>query len=298
MPPGDNQQNDHPSDTRPFLCVPYWTSPLTSGGLWDTGESRPLPGAVISYACESVHTSTYKPGTLLDVTVNVRNSGGGSITPLVTVVVYWAVPTVGFAKPTFFAASVVPVPPSRTSPGSVSTSTMTAMIPATAPDHICLVVSVSHAQDPAGVVCDPINDRHWAQHNLQAVSVVVGAPTIFPIVVANPFEKPNSFELRVGAVDERRAHHLATLFQTTLSGVRPQLRLLDEHGASISSGETVQVPVDLGALQEKPFQLLVELDTELPPGQSTAIEAVTSRSGQNSQAVGSLGVVLLGALPR
>ncbi len=256
MPAGNNQPNDRPSDTRPFLCVPYWTSPLTTGGLWDTGDSRSLPGAVISYACESIHTSMYKPGTLLDVTVNVRNSGGGSITPRVTVVVYWAVPTVGFAEPTFFAANVLSVPPTRTSAGSFSTSTMTAMIPASAPDHICLLVSVSHAQDPAGVVCDPINNRHWAQRNLQSVSVSIGAPTIFPIVVANPFQKPSSFELRIGPVDERHARQVARLFETTPSGVRAQLRLLDEHGASISSGETVQVPVDLAALEERPFKLM------------------------------------------
>jgi len=141
----------------------------------------------VSYLCESIHTGPYKPGEKLDVTVDVRNSGGGNNAAIATVVVYWAVPSVGFAKPTFFAATVVAVPPSRNASGSVLTRTMTATIPSTAPDHICLVVAVSHPQDKAGLACDPVRDRHWAQRNLVAVTTAVGAPVIVPFLAAKPF---------------------------------------------------------------------------------------------------------------
>jgi hypothetical protein len=286
--------NEHPSDTRPYLCIPYWTTPLVAGGSWDNGEGRPLPAAVVSYACESIHTSPYQPGQSLDVIVDVRNSGGGNATSLATVVAYWAIPSVGFTKPAFFAATVVAVPPSRNAPGLTSTAKMTATIPADAPNHICLVVSVSHAQDRAGLACDPINDRHWAQRNLLAVTAAVGAPAIVPLMAANPFATAKTLELRVGQVDERRAHRVASQFQTVPSGIRPRVRLLDEHGAAVSAdGEETQTPVQLGPLEQRPFQLMIELDGEVPRGQSAAVEATLNDQSEIPRSVGSLGVVLL-----
>jgi len=294
MPPEPINQNDHPSDTRPFLCIPYWTAPLVAGGPWDNGQNRPLPGAVVSYACESIHTSPYKPGEKLDVTVDIRNSGGGNSAAIATVVVYWAKPGAGFAKPTFFAATVVAIAPSRGTAASVPTSTMTATIPASAPDHICLVVSVSHPQDKAGTACDPMHDRHWAQHNLHAVTATVGAPVIVPLLAANPFDAAMTFDLQVGPVDEQRAHQVANAFQTLPSGIRARVRLLDNQGAAVSEeGERTQTTVDLGPLEQRQFQVLVELDTDVPRGQSAAVEAGLVTQHDNRGLVGSLGVVLL-----
>jgi hypothetical protein len=68
---------------------------------------------VISWECPGIHASPYSPGEQLQVTVDVRNSGGGSATVIATVVVYWADPTVGFSNPTFFAATTVAVPVMR-----------------------------------------------------------------------------------------------------------------------------------------------------------------------------------------
>lgn len=298
MSPIKNNPNEHgegPADTRPFLCIPYWTGPITADPKWDIGQDRPLPNEVVSYACESIHTSAYTPGQPLDVTVDVRNSGGGNSTAIVTVAVYWADPTVGFAHPTFFAATAVPVPPSgRISPTFMSTPTMTATIPATAPDHICLVVVVSHPQDRAPTACDPINNRHWAQHNLQAVPAAVGAPAIFPFMVANPFDVGRSFELQIGPVDERRALLVAREFQTEPSNIEARMRLLDAHGAEVSNdGQRIQASVQLGPLEQRQFQLLIEIDSDVPTGQSAAVEAELFDQIQEGHLVGSLGLVLL-----
>lgn len=282
-----------PPDTRPYLCVPYWTAPLTAGSAWDTGQNRPLPGAVVSYACSSIHTGPYTPGQPLDITVDVRNSGGGNSTAIATVVVYWAVPSVGFAKPTFFAASVVAVPPSRNAPASVPSPTMTATIPATAPAHICLVVVVSHPQDKAGPACDPVNDRHWAQHNLQAVTATVGAPILIPIMAANPFNVAKAFNLRVGPVAEQHARQVAREFETEPIDIQPKLRLLDAHGAAVSEeGERTQTSVRLGPLDQRQFQLMIEVDSEIPANRSAAVEAQLLDRDDRRHLVGSLGVVL------
>jgi hypothetical protein len=294
MPPPGDQPNDRPPDTRPFLSIPYWTAPLTAGGSWDTGSIRPLPGEVASYTCESIHTSSYKPGHPLEVAVDVRNSGGGNSTAIVTVVVYWAIPSVGFAKPTFFAATVVAVPPSRTSPDSVRSPTMTATIPANAPAHICLLVCVSHPQDRPGIPCDPVHDRHWAQHNLVALAASAGAPARLPILVANPFNKAMSFVLRVNPVDERRRRRVANALHTEPSGAHSQVGLLDDHGSAVSDvGQHVQTSVHLGPLEQRKFQITIRTETELHRGESAAVEVGLYDNSPHQDLVGSLGVALL-----
>lgn len=277
-------------DTRPYLCIPYWAS----GGSWDTGQQRPLSTTVVSYLCPSIHAGPYTPGAPLDVTVEVRNSGGGNAASIVTVVVYWADPTVGFAKPNFFAASSVAVLPTRTSAGSTSTPTMTTTIAAGAPTHICLVVAVSHAQDPAGKVCDPAGDRHWAQRNLQAAVVARGAPALMPFNVANPFAREGDFALEVGPADERDARLVAEELGTEAADVAFTVRLLDADGAEVSGGERqAHASISLGPREQRAFQLLAEIDGELAPGQSVPLEAsLLDRSAE--RVVGSLGLVLLG----
>jgi hypothetical protein len=283
-----------PGDTRPFLCIPYWTTPLGSGEAWDNGQERPLPGGVLSYACDAIHAGPYTPGMPLDVSVDVRNSGGGNSPAIATVVVYWADPTVGFAKPNFFAASTVQVPTTRNAPSSATTPKMRSVIPDTAPDHICLLVSVSNPQDRAGTVCDAINDRHWAQHNLMAVHVGVDAPVVFPLTIANPFAEGRTLELVVGPIDERRASAVAGKFETEASGMAARLRLLNADGAPVSKpGPQAQISVQLGPLEPRRFQVRIEIDSDLPRGQSAAVEAQLVDPDRDRRPVGSLCVVLL-----
>jgi hypothetical protein len=204
------------------------------------------------------------------------------------------VPSVGFAKPTFFAAGVVAVPPSRNAAGSVPAA-LSATIPATAPDHVCLVVSVSHPQDKAGSACDPVHDRHWAQRNLQAVAAAVGAPAVVPVMAVNPFDAGKSFDLRAGPADERRARRVAEEFRTSPSGRRARLRLLNDRGAAVSEeGEQVGTSLDLSPLERRRFQVLIEIDAEVPPGQSAIVEVGLHESRDDRAGpVGSLGLVLL-----
>jgi len=252
-----------------------------------------LPGAVVHYLCDAIHAGPYTPGRPLDVTVEVRNSGGGNSAAVVTVVVYWADPTVGFATPTFFAASVVVVPPSRTAPASTTTPKMTAVIPASAPPHVCLVVAISHPQDRAGTVCDPVGDRHWAQRNLQAAAVAPGAPALLPFMVANPFDREGSFNLKVGPADRRHAERVAREVGTEPGDVPATLRLLDTDGAQLGEdGRQVRASLGLGPREARRFQVLVEVGADVPPGQSVGLEAYLLDQSED-HVVGALGMVLL-----
>jgi len=253
-----------------------------------------LPESVVSYACAAVHVGPYVPGEPLEVSVDVHNSGGGNSDQIATVAVFWADPTVGFAKPIFLGATIVPVPPNPISPVSATTQKMTLMMPATAPEHVCLLVRVSHPQDIPGSVCDPINDRHWAQRNLMAVHAMVGTPVLMPLMAANPFTQGKTFELGIGPVDERRARLVAEEFQTEPGRILAKLRLLNEDGTAASEeGRQVRVPIQLGPLEQRRFQMMIEIDSELPAGQSAAVEALLLDIDNNRLPVGSLGVVLL-----
>ncbi|MQA35908.1 hypothetical protein [Modestobacter roseus] len=293
---GGNQERDEsPSDTRPYLCLPYWTTPLTPGGRWDDGAQRPLDTtAVTSWLCDAVHAGPYTPGQPLEVSVDVRNSGGGNSAAMATVVVYWADPTVGFGKPTFLAATVVPVPPSRTTPAVTRTPTMRGTIPAGAPDHVCLLVAVSHPQDRAGTVCDPVGDRHWAQRNLTAAPVAPGAPALLPLAVANPLAEEAAFLLVVRRVDGERARRVAAETGTVPGEGALLVRLLDSDGAQVGrGGRSAHLDLGLGPREQRRFSLLVEVGSDLEPGVSLGLEAeLFEQSGE--RVVGSLGMALVG----
>jgi hypothetical protein len=291
---GEGQGNEGPPDTRPYFCIPYWTKPLTSGGHWDTGQQRPLPGSVVFYLCESIQSSAYTPGHELHVTVAVRNSGGGNSASIATVVVYWADPTAGFAKLNFFGATTVAVMPDLLTPSTATTPTMTATIPADAPQHICLLAIVSHPQDKAGTVYDPIGDRHWAQRNLVAVAAAPGAPALVPFKLANPFPNEAELTLQIAPADRQRAAIVARALGLEDADPPLTLRLLDEKGSEIGeAGEQVVQHFPLKGRAQVGLQVMVEVAEDIRPGTIGIVEALVLDSTQEGRVVGALGISLL-----
>jgi len=274
--------------------MPYWIKPLIAGGRWDDGQVRPLPASpdVISYMCQAIHPGTYVPGQPLNVSVDVLNSGGGNTTAIVLVTVYWADPTVGFAKPKFLAATTVLAQPSPTAPAFSTTAIMTGIIPANAPAHVCLVVSVSHPQDKAGNVCDPVGDRHWAQRNLMAA--VAAEAAMISFAVGNPFNRDKKFDLLVQPVGARRAAPLTSQFGAIPVQIEASLRLLNEQGRPLSDkGPQARAAIRLGPSEEQRIKLEVELNGRLSARQAIAVEALLLDASQDGRLVGSLGAVIL-----
>jgi hypothetical protein len=228
------------------------------------------------------------------VTVDVRNSGNGNTTAIATVIVYWADPTVGFTHPNYFAATAIAVPTDRTSASSVTTPTMTATIPATAPDHICLVVAVTHPQDLAGTVCDPINDRHWAQRNLQAVPAANGDPITVRFNAANPFAEGRVLVLQIRAADKLHAARVARELGTEPVAPQTRLQLLDSDGRRLGdTADTVRTELELRAHEVRTFALLVEPEQQVPAGRSSVLEAELVDPRKKGAGVGSLGFALV-----
>ncbi|MHA6203517.1 hypothetical protein ACXU4B_03720 [Dyella soli] len=294
---GDGRRGDTgPGDTRPYLCIPYWAAPRFPGDEVDIGFVRALPNDVVSWECPGIHASPYEPGKELEVTVDVRNSGHGNTPVIATVVVYWADPTVGFAKPHFFAVGTVAAPPMRdpSQPGVVNV-TMRATIPAWAPNHVCLLAYVTHSLDPATLVMDPINDRHWAQRNLIAVSTAKG-PVLVPFVVANPLQTEGVFELKARVYERRELELLSYRMKLEPTETALRMRIADGLGKAATEAERnlVRTNLALGAGKQRRYSLVFEPETPLIEDRMVAIEVTLVTGGDRDRIVGSLGIVVTG----
>ncbi len=246
----DDEHNGEHQDARPFLVIPYWPATATDPG--DTGSARPVPTTVPWYMCGGIRTSTYQPGQVLEVAVDVRNFGGSNAPSLAQVTVWWTDPTLGFlVKPeNLIGFRTVPVPPRG---GTATTAIMAKEIPASAPDHICLLARVSHQLDTAPPLPDPVNDRHWAQRNLSVVTVTPGAPATLSFVVTNFLADAATFRIRMAPVE-----HVEMLAGTDgvdgrpLTDVQATMRLGDRSGEG-----RIEIDVGLSAGEVR------ELDAEI-----------------------------------
>jgi hypothetical protein len=279
------------------LYIPYWTTPLFPGDPQegDNGTRRPLPSGIISWLCEGIAASPYAPGQPLDVQVSVGNNGGGNATALVTVIVYWSEPVAGgLSKPTIFGAQSVPVPPR----GAVAaTSVMTGIVPTASP-HICLFALVTHdldKYDPLKPI-DPIGDRHWAQHNLQAVTVSPKKIVHLSFTAANALLKAGAFEVEARPVPEREMELLARRLKSTprLRTDSLRLQILDNTGRVLTEpGSTAALKLELDARGRRGLHLTLQMDETLEQHEFAAVEVLLHhRSGKRRDLAGSLGVVM------
>ncbi|MRX42119.1 hypothetical protein [Agromyces kandeliae] len=253
-----------------------------------------MPSQVVSWLSPAIVAGPYQPGETLEVAVQVRNSGDGNSASIATVVVYWADPTVGFAQPEFFGATTVAVPPARTSPLTVTTPTMRRTIPASAPDHICLLAAVHHPQDRAGTVCDPVGDRHWAQRNLTAVTAQPGAPAMIPFDLANPTADDGEFVLLVRRTELSAVMPVVAELGAELSEIPPIVTLHGPDGRALTDPmRELSHGLSLAAHERVRVELAIEPEGELSPDAAIVAEAVLLR--HDEQPVGSLGFVLRGA---
>jgi len=264
------------ADARPFLTIPYWSP-------GDTGEDRPLPGTITWYLCPGIRTSTYQPGQVLEVAVDVRNSGGSNAPSLAQVTVWWSGPTLGFAiKPeNIIGFRQVAVDPRG---GAATTALMARQMPADAPNHICLIARVSHPLDPAPPVPQPVNDRHWAQRNLSVVAVPAGAPAMVPFTIANPLPDAAGFRIRIAPVANPRL--LAVADGVTGEAFTDFIAVMRVE--EITGEGSLEFDVELEPGEERGLQAEIEV-RELPPGTFAAFEI---SQAIDERVIGGLGVVL------
>ena len=290
MPHHNEHNDDRPTDSRPYLVIPYWTDELAPAEPPDNGETRPVPKAITGYLCPGIHASAYVPGTDLTVTVDVRNSGGSNSPSLAQVTVWWDDLTTGLVldPAKMIGVSVVPIPPRGE---YASTPPMTKMIPAAAPPHICLLARVSHQIDFAGVTPKPAADRHWAQRNLTVVTAQPGVPINIAFLAGNPYADEAEFMLQAEIVPEEQYHELADVMGAEPIGLDARLTFSED--GNFSEHEINQAHrIQLGAGEQRRIHLRIDLGDAAPqPGQFVGLQIVQSRG---DEPVGSVGVVIEG----
>jgi hypothetical protein len=174
-------------------------------------------------------------------------------------------------------------------------ATVSAVIPSAAPNHICLLACVTHSLDLAGTAPDPINDRHWAQHNLIAVSPKI-YPVIIPFIAANPFATQHIFALRVRALDRRSLEALALRMNFEPGEGQMRLRLIDGLGNSISDhSNDAEISIALAPHGRHRYALRLEVEPSPSSHQIVAVEALLYLGTDRQRVVGSLGIVVYGA---
>jgi hypothetical protein len=277
MPPHEGEKR--PYDSRPVFVIPYW--PAAPGDDGDTGKQRPLPASAAWYMCKGIHASPYQPGTDLEVTVDVRNFGGSNAPSLAQVTVWWSDPTTGFVvdPSRLIGFRMVAVPPRG---GQATTALMVKKIPATAPNHICLIARVSHQYDRAGDLVDPMNNKNWAQRNLAVLPAAREIPAMLEFIAGNPLAESAEFNLHVSPLEDA----------TGLVGV-VQGELLDRIAVFTVDGEhefegsgIFSVALETG--EQRPVRLSIRVDEV--DSEHFAAFAVKQLLGDYQ--VGGLGIVI------
>jgi hypothetical protein len=286
-PQHDDQQD---LNDRPSLFVHSYPPPAAPAAypLSDIGQ-RPVPPGVCWYLCTGIQALTpFIPGQKLAVQVTIGNSQGGNSATLANVAVWWAGPTSGPIVPDkkkFIGYATVAVAPHG---GRATTVALTTAdpIPVDAGPHICLFAKVWHALDlPATTLADPINDRHWAQHNL--VTVQANSPTPIVFLVTNPATEPAQYSVRIRPADPGIQQNF--LFDQPLRPVESIIRfaLTDRVQGDRTRGEgTLERIVALEPGEQRELRLDIDPTDQLESGTFAAYEILQFHDGNPMGGIG------------
>ena len=282
---------------RPALFIPSYPPPAGFGS--DTGLVRPVPPAIPYYLCPGIQALTaFAPGSPLSVTVNIGNWQGGNSASLAMAAVWWSPAFSGAIIPNpknFIGFASLPLPPHG---AQDTTHVLTANIPVNAPaTHICLVAKVWHALDMPSTtliggkqveVADPVNDRHWAQHNLFTVQAQ-GSQSI-RFLATNPLPHAARFNLLVRPLDRKKWPALTKSERATPVLAHARLRLSDSQGTvAASATDILRQEITLQAGEQQEMEISVELTESLPLGTFAAYEVLQLTADKPA---GGFGIVL------
>ncbi|SOD88017.1 hypothetical protein [Streptomyces sp. Ag109_G2-15] len=297
MAPDNNGQGERQGEgnDRPYLFVHSYPPPIAHAPAFptDTGK-RPVPTEVVWYLCSGIQPLTvFQPGTDLTVTVTIGNWQGGNSDSIAYVGLWWTLPVSGSPMPgpdKFIGFTTVVVPPHG---GQVVSDPLTAKIPEDSGDHICLLAKVWHPLDlPDAAVADPVNDRHWAQHNL--VILPSEARQTFTFLATNPTDREAGYQINVRPVHARMWPNFN--FDGNLQPVRATARrlvLTSEVGEQEVQGEgTLIHTLVLDPEEQRELKLTIDLSEPLRQGTFAPFEIVQSIE---ERPTGGIGIAVVGS---
>jgi hypothetical protein len=284
---------DHDNERAPSsqVVIPYWNG--------DDGNTRPLPGNIVSYACPSIVVTSgpFTPGQPLTLKVTAANYGMGTFTSLVEIRVFWASASAGLATlHPFGTVQTVPVP---THGGSGTTPPITDTIPVSAGPHCCLIASAKFMNDAPGAVPDAYHDRHWAQLNLFAPVVASDGSFNLQFWAGNPLQQRARFDVIARPASEAALAMLGR--QVGLRGMTTRrmelaLNTLDARSIGRTNGDArTRIELDLRPGEQRAVSIEGLLREELPDEQFAAIEieqSLLEGGREQPRVIGALGLVL------
>lgn len=294
--------NEHYEDNvSNFMVIPYFTGDRGRDGI-ERPLSTPSNPPVVPYLCPAITVMTggipgpavFMPGEDLEVAVTVSNYGGGTMNAPANVAVFWSDPTTGFTKTTLLGQAPVVVP----TKGGIETSPIIkGKIPVLAPKHICLLARVTAPGDYiTKTTIEPANDRHWAQLNLNAITVATDQTFQFTFWAGNPFKETEVFELVARPVNERTVHILARqlgIQPTIVDNLDIQLATIHEdylQGARENNGG--RLTLELKPNSRQAIHLVGKVDGRLEKGCFTVVEVLQNSRGYNEATIGSIGIIV------
>jgi hypothetical protein len=244
MPPHENLEG--PDRPQTWLVIPYFDNDVGHPDL-----QRPLSThGVVPYLCPAIIVDgkrgdfSLRRGVDLGIQVEVANCGHGSMRAVAEVSLFWANPTVGFAKVNPFhldggsnRATLI-VPPTRQ---RMLSPPIRGQIPLSAPRHVCLLARVSSPSDR--VVAGPANphgDRHWAQTNLTEVAAKPDGSFIVKFSVANPLVQAARSKVSLDALSEAETSFVSNLVAQDVTSSRVVVTELRHEGGPSADGAVVQ----------------------------------------------------------
>lgn len=291
--PHGKQQPQGETNDRPFLYIHSYPPPTLPYAEEDIGE-RPVPPEVCWYLCSGIQPLTpFEPGEDLTVQVSVGNWQGGNSASLAYVGVWWSRPVSGPVIPDpskFIGFSPVEVPPHG---GRAETSPVTARMPASSGNHICLLAKVWHPLDnvAAGGLADPVNDRHWAQHNLTAMPA--SPPQPFTFLATNPMDQEVTYQIDVRPMPRELWANLPTDVRLRPTQASAWLSLTSTAGPDEVQGQdAVTHTLTLGPREQREMELLVVVTDEVGSGTFVPFQIAQYR---DERPVGGIAMLLHGS---
>ncbi|MYM25936.1 hypothetical protein GTP46_25230 [Duganella sp. FT135W] len=292
-------RDDDIDTSHPWLVIPYFN------GDEGRASQRPLSKVsppVTSWLCPSIHVQgvnystppgTYLPDEPLEISIDVDNRGVPNAQ--VKLQVYWSDPSTGFASQQLILTASKPVAGRAVTGPTRFPPMIWTPDKASIPPHFCLLVRASSTPpepDPGPLAPSPMDNRHWAQYNLQSTTLSAAGGKDFVFWAGNPALEAGAYSVTALPVSEQVLQQMARVVRAEPVPVRrQQLSLHRATDPAIRRTGEASMVLEL-ARGERQALVLGAHDLHLAPQQFTAVEVLQSRVGH--EPTGSIGVVLFG----
>jgi hypothetical protein len=298
--PSRGQKYEDCANPAPLLVLPF--------NALDNG-TRPIQSQT-SYLSQALQISVdgipYTGGPLprdrsTTISVKVANWGDKDTSALITL--WWTYPTAMFTSASLDPSGLsdpiwvdVPRKDGSGRPGLATSADFDfTPPPSILVDHVCLIAEITAGDASAPGPVDPVNNRHYAQHNVDLVHVSNGKTGSFIFNAANPFEVQARVTMRLRPVRGAALQTLECIYHAEPVEISADALGLQMVAAEEGDRQCRELVFDLSGREQRLCQGLVTVK-DLQPGQVSAGEVELTvkvlRGKSKEERRGSFGVII------